>query len=210
MSRLLDLHMSADLVEEEIRRLEDFALRRVKGIPNNRRLFVLTCMDERIDVERALGIHLGDAHVFRNAGGIVTDDVIRSLSLTTNFFGTKEVLVITHTDCGMLRFTGREVSSYFEGKGVKLGEVELDPLLPNLKLQGDFDRWWKFFVDLGASSPDDVAVKGAEVLRNHPLIPKGVRVKAYVYEVETQRLRRPHQRIYEETSKFQHGRVVEG
>ena len=76
--------------------------------PNNLRLWVLCCMDERLPIDEALGINVdtpaggGDAHCFRNAGGIVTDDAIRSAMLTCNFFGTKEIVIVQHTQCGML------------------------------------------------------------------------------------------------------------
>ncbi len=201
--------MVAEYIDSELKRLEDYALRRVKGIPNNRGLWVLTCMDERVHIEQALGIQPDDAHIFRNAGGVVTDDAIRSASLTTNFFGTKEIIVVTHTDCGMLRFTGEEVTKYFANK-VKLNELQVDPLFPEFRISSekDFIKWLKFYVDLGLNSPDELAVKNVEVLRNHPLIPKDVRISGYVYEVETHRLRKPFQRIYEETSKMQHGTVV--
>ena len=74
--------------------------------PNMRNLWVLACMDERMPVDEALGIRAdtpiggGDAHLFRNAGGIVTDDAIRSAMLTINFFGTTEIVVVQHTGCG--------------------------------------------------------------------------------------------------------------
>jgi carbonic anhydrase len=202
--------MINEYVDEEIKRREDYSLRRLRGIPNDRRLWILTCMDERIHVEEALGIKPEDAHIYRNAGGIVTDDAIRSASLTTNFFGTKEIIVITHTDCGMLRFTGDEVARYFIEKGVKVKELQIDPLLPSLKLENeqDFVKWFKFFRDLGANTPDEIALKNVEILKNHPLIPKHVSISAYVYEVETHRLRKPNQRLYELTSRFEHGTVV--
>jgi carbonic anhydrase len=202
--------MVSEYIDEELKRLENYALRRVRGIPNNRRLWVLTCMDERVHIEQALGIQPDDAHIFRNAGAIVTDDAIRSASLTTNFFGTKEIIVVTHTDCGMLRFTSEEVAKYFLDKGIKVQELNIDPYLPSLKLSTneEFKKWFKFFIDLGLNSPDDVAIKNVEILRNHPLIPKDVKISAYVYEVETHRLRKPHQRIYEMTSRFEHGTVV--
>jgi carbonic anhydrase len=66
---------------------------------------VVTCMDARIDVHRALGLEEGDVHVMRNAGGVVTDDVIRSLLISQRLLGTREVLLIHHTNCGMLGFT---------------------------------------------------------------------------------------------------------
>jgi carbonic anhydrase len=66
---------------------------------------IVTCMDARIDVHRALGLEEGDAHVIRNAGGIVTEDVIRSLLISQRLLGTREILLVHHTDCGMMRFT---------------------------------------------------------------------------------------------------------
>ncbi|HLI15327.1 MAG TPA: carbonic anhydrase [Acidimicrobiales bacterium] len=65
---------------------------------------VLACMDARIDVYRLLGLSLGDAHVLRNAGGVVTDDAIRSLVLSQRLFGTREIVLVHHTDCGMTTF----------------------------------------------------------------------------------------------------------
>jgi carbonic anhydrase len=201
--------MVSERIEVEIERREDYALRRVKGIPNNKRLWVLTCMDERLRIEEVLGIGPDDAHIFRNAGGIVTDDAIRSAALTTNFFGTEEIIVVTHTDCGMLRFLGQEVAEYFRSQGIKPEELQLDPFLPELRLPNDraFARWWKFFHDLGATSPDDVALMNVEILRTHPLIPRDVRISAYVYEVEAHRLRRPHGKLWETTATFVKGKV---
>jgi carbonic anhydrase len=70
-----------------------------------RRLAIVTCMDSRLDVFAALGLELGDAHVLRNAGGVITDDVIRSLAISQRRLGTREVMLIHHTDCGMLTLT---------------------------------------------------------------------------------------------------------
>lgn len=67
----------------------------------DRRLAVVTCMDSRIDVFAMLGLHIGEAHVIRNAGGVITDDVIRSLCLSQRYLGTREIMVIHHTDCGL-------------------------------------------------------------------------------------------------------------
>ena len=95
-----------------------------------RRLWVLACMDERLPVDEALGIRAdspvggGDAHLFRNAGGIVTDDAIRSAMLTINFFGTREIIVLQHTGCGMLSANGDDLEKALRGKAV---DVELDP-----------------------------------------------------------------------------------
>jgi carbonic anhydrase len=74
-------------------------------LPPSKHVAVLACMDARIDVYRALGINEGEAHVIRNAGGVVTDDAIRSLAISQRLLGTTEIILIHHTDCGMLTFT---------------------------------------------------------------------------------------------------------
>ena len=73
-----------------------------------KRVVVLACMDARIDPQRILGLSEGDAHVLRNAGGVVTADVIRSLAISQRILGTEEVILMHHTDCGMLTFTDDE------------------------------------------------------------------------------------------------------
>ncbi|MYV52700.1 carbonic anhydrase [Streptomyces sp. SID3212] len=75
------------------------------SLPPSRRLAVVACMDARIDVYRVLGLKEGEAHVIRNAGGVVTDDVIRSLTISQRLLGTTDILLIHHTDCGMVTFT---------------------------------------------------------------------------------------------------------
>ena len=77
-------------------------------IPPARKLAILACMDARLTVERFLGLETGDAHIIRNAGGIATDDAIRSLIISHELLGTREFLVINHTDCGMLTFKDRD------------------------------------------------------------------------------------------------------
>ncbi|SPM41489.1 Carbonic anhydrase [Mycobacterium numidiamassiliense] len=74
-------------------------------LPPAKHVAVLACMDARLDVYRVLGLQEGDAHVIRNAGGVVTDDAIRSLAISQRLLGTKEIILIHHTDCGMLTFT---------------------------------------------------------------------------------------------------------
>jgi carbonic anhydrase len=74
-------------------------------LPPSKHIAVVACMDARLDVYRLLGINEGEAHVIRNAGGVVTDDVIRSLAISQRLLGTREVILIHHTDCGMLTFT---------------------------------------------------------------------------------------------------------
>ncbi len=77
-------------------------------LPPSKHVAVLACMDARIDVYRVLGLKDGEAHVIRNAGGVVTDDEIRSLAISQRLLGTKEIILIHHTDCGMLTFSDDE------------------------------------------------------------------------------------------------------
>src|ERR1700738_1039597 len=78
-------------------------------MPPGRKLAVLACMDARLDPNKILGLEEGDAHVIRNAGGVATDDAIRSLVISQRLLGTQEIILIHHTDCGMLTFTDDEV-----------------------------------------------------------------------------------------------------
>src|SRR5450756_2538268 len=77
-------------------------------MPPSRNIAVVACMDARLDVYRVLGIAEGEAHVIRNAGGVATDDVIRSLAISQRLLGTREIVLIHHTDCGMLTFSDDE------------------------------------------------------------------------------------------------------
>jgi carbonic anhydrase len=77
-------------------------------LPPAKKVAVLACMDARLIPTRVLGLNEGDAHVIRNAGGVVTDDEIRSLAISQNLLGTEEIILIHHTDCGMLTFTDEE------------------------------------------------------------------------------------------------------
>jgi carbonic anhydrase len=74
-------------------------------LPPSKHVAVVACMDARLDVYRLLGVNEGEAHVIRNAGGVITDDEIRSLAISQRLLGTKEIILIHHTDCGMLTFT---------------------------------------------------------------------------------------------------------
>ena len=135
-------------------------------LPPGRRLAVLACMDARLTVEDVLGLRTGDAHIIRNAGGLATDDAIRSLVISQHLLGTEEIIVIEHTGCGMLTFEDEPVRQKIaRDQGVS---VDL-PLLP--------------FPDLEANLRDQV-----RRIREHPWI-KDVPVHGAIYEVETGRLR---------------------
>ncbi|MFC7070762.1 beta-class carbonic anhydrase [Halobaculum lipolyticum] len=180
---------------------DDWARRRRKGIPTDENLLVVACMDERIPVEEALGLDLGDAQIYRNAGGKVTDDVIRSAALTTNFFDTDEIVVVNHTDCGMMSASDGDVVAGLEARaeaaGVDLDDVDLDPALPELDV-GDatIDEWVRMTDDI-----DEACAAQVRYLEEHELIPEDVTVSGYVYEVESGELRRPGERIADEISE---------
>jgi carbonic anhydrase len=131
-----------------------------------RKLAVLACMDARLTVEDALGLRTGDAHIIRNAGGLATDDAIRSLVISQQLLGTEEVIVIEHTGCGMLTFRDDEVRRDIAAR-----------------TGADVDLPLGAFEDLEANLRAQVGR-----IRSHPWI-KDVPVHGLVYEVETGRLR---------------------
>ena len=137
-------------------------------MPPARRLAVLTCMDARIDPAKALGLAEGDAHVIRNAGGRASDDALRSLVISQQLLGTREVLVIHHTDCGMVTFTNEQLRERLR-RDLNADASALD-FLP--------------FADLEGSVRQDVAT-----IRASPLVPDDISVRGFVYDVRTGRLR---------------------
>ena len=107
------------VTDDLLRNNDEFAGSFSKGdlpMPPGKALAVVACMDARLDIHKILGLEEGDAHVIRNAGGVVTDDVIRSLAISQRLLGTKEIVLIHHTDCGMLTFTDDEVKADIESK----------------------------------------------------------------------------------------------
>ena len=145
------------------------------AIRYNRSLWVLACMDERLPVDEALGIYVdtpaggGDAHCFRNAGGIVTDDAIRSAMLTCNFFGTDEIVIVQHTQCGMLSANAADLeAALFKKKGVDVDNVTLDPTLPELKPGKRVRSPSGFMMD----DVDDACLRTIAAFKNHPLPPR--------------------------------------
>jgi carbonic anhydrase len=121
-----------DLLANNTRYAESF--RGPLPLPPSRQVAVLACMDARFDVYRVLGLEEGEAHVIRNAGGVVTDDEIRSLAISQRLLGTKEIILIHHTDCGMLTFTdedfrgavAQDVGRHPEWHSEAFADLELD------------------------------------------------------------------------------------
>ena len=136
-------------------------------LPPAKRLAVVACMDARLDPQRLLGLSEGDAHVIRNAGGVVTDDVIRSLTISQRLLGTKEIALIHHTDCGMLGFRDDELKQrVLEDTGIR----------PPFAFEA--------FSDLD----DDVRQSIARIEAS-PFVPEKGGIRGFVYQVETGRLR---------------------
>jgi carbonic anhydrase len=136
-------------------------------LPPGKKTAVLACMDARLNVYGALGLSEGDSHVIRNAGGVVTDDAIRSLTISQRLLGTEEIILIHHTDCGMLTFTDDDVKAQIQA------DVGIKP------------PWaMEAFSDLD----DDVRQSVARI-KASPFIPRTDQVRGFVYEVETGHLR---------------------
>jgi len=182
--------MLSQQIDAQLAERKKWALRRQLGIPPNRGLFILACMDERISINEILGIHDGDAHIFRNAGGFVTDDAIRSAMLSTQFCGTKEIIIINHTGCAMLSSSGDSLVNSLKNKGVDVQGVSINPALPELTLQDqskNFAKWMHLVSDIDAACQEQI-----ELLKSSPLIPQDVVINGYIWEVESMSLRRPY------------------
>ncbi len=136
-------------------------------LPPARKVAVVACMDARLDPARALGLDEGDAHVIRNAGGVVTDEEIRSLAISQNLLGTEEIILLHHTDCGMQTFGDDEFADRLE------------------KETGERPTWRAH----AFSHADDDVRTQIERIRTSPFIPNKGSVRGFVYEVETGRLR---------------------
>ena len=128
---------------------------------------IVACMDARLDPARALGFEEGDAHVIRNAGGVVSDDAIRSLAISQRLLGTKEIVLIHHTDCGMLTFSDDELKR----------QIEQDTgIRPPFALES--------FADVDADVRQSIARVKAS-----PFVPEKSSVRGFVYDVKTGGLR---------------------
>lgn len=136
-------------------------------MPPARHVAVLACMDARLHPEEFLGLEIGDAHCIRNAGGRASDDALRSLIISQKLLGTTEVLVIHHTDCGMVTFSNQDLQKrLIEETGTDASGIDFLP-----------------FSDLAQSVRDDV-----QTIKASPFINPGTRVTGYIYDVATGKL----------------------
>ena len=158
------------VIDELVQSAEAYGERFEKGelpLPPAKRVAVLACMDARLNPYGLLGLSEGDAHVIRNAGGVVTDDEIRSLSISQRLLGTEEIMLIHHTDCGMLTFRDDDFRRQIQD------DTGIKPAWPV-----------ECFDDL----EDDVRQSIARI-KASPFIPKKDKVRGFIYEVESGRLR---------------------
>jgi carbonic anhydrase len=136
-------------------------------MPPGKKIAIVACMDARLETGALLGLQEGDAHVIRNAGGVVTDDAIRSLTISQRLLGTREIMLIHHTDCGMLTFNDGELK---------------DQILADTGIRPPFAL--EAFSDLDADVRQSIARIEAT-----PYVPHRDQVRGFVYEVESGALR---------------------
>jgi carbonic anhydrase len=157
-------------IDELVANNEAYAERFDKGdlpLPPTRKLAIIACMDARVSPYALLGLNEGDAHVIRNAGGVVTDDEIRSLAISQRLLGTEEIMLIHHTDCGMLTFSDDDFKHQIEeDTGIK----------PQWAVEA--------FSDL-----DQDVRQSLGRIKASPFIPHKEHVRGFIYEVETGKLR---------------------
>ena len=138
------------------------------AVPPARRFAVVTCMDARLDPAKFLGLEEGDAHVIRNAGGVVSDDALRSLIISHWLLGTQEAFVIAHSDCGMLTFTNDDLRAKLRDEaGADASDIDFLP-----------------FPDL-----DDSVRESIERVRSSDLLPDSFTATGYVYDCSSGALR---------------------
>jgi len=136
-------------------------------MPPARKLAIVACMDARLTVEQFLGLKTGDAHIIRNAGGLVTEDAIRSLIISSYLLGTRTYYVIQHTDCGMLTFTDEK-------------------LREQLKTETGHDASHLHFHSF--SDVEKSVKRQLQTIRNNPFLPRNIDVHGFVYDVRTGKL----------------------
>ena len=138
-------------------------------MPPARKLAVVACMDARLVVSQILGLKAGDAHIIRNAGGIVTEDAVRSLIISHQLLGTQEFIIINHTDCGMLTFKDEDLRSKLQKQ---TGTASVAPAA------------FHAFTNLEENVRQQI-----QKVKSHPWIARGISVRGFVYDVKTGRLK---------------------
>ncbi|MGH9395617.1 MAG: beta-class carbonic anhydrase [Terriglobia bacterium] len=161
-----------NVIDEVLKANEDYSHNFTSGnlpMPPGRKLAVLACMDARLVISRMLGLKEGDAHMIRNADGIVDDDTLRSLIISHYLLGTQEFMLIHHTDCGMLTFKDNDLHARLRKE---TGTAAVSP------------NCFYSFSDLEADVREQIAK-----LKSHPWIPKSILIRGFIFDVKTGRLR---------------------
>lgn len=175
-AKILDMAQSGttpekNIFDELLQHNQEYAKRFDLGYlqtPPVKKLVILTCMDSRMDLEELLGLRIGDAHMIRNAGGLATDDAIRSLILSTHLLGTRAIAVIQHTQCGLMSITDEAFRTRLTDEtGRDASHLEFHA-----------------FRDIDRNIAENV-----ERIRQNPFLPREVQVRGYAYDVTTGALR---------------------
>ncbi len=159
-----------DVIDELVANNEAFAASlptQHRDVRPRRRLVIVTCMDSRLDVFKALGLHEGEAHILRNAGGVITDDVIRSLAVSQRRLGTHAVMLIHHTDCGLQQLTD---------DGFRKELQESTGVAPAFAIES--------FTDIDADVRQSI-----RRVRRSPFVLHADHVRGFIYDVDTHALR---------------------
>jgi len=157
-----------EVLDRNLKFAEQFTQSGLPGRPPRLKLAMLACLDCRLHMSKLLGLEFGDAHILRNAGGIVTEDVLRSLIISYHIGGTREFMIINNTKCGMLTFKDEDLATRLERETGKA------PIIPTRFLA---------FTDLEKNVREQI-----RKVRSHPWIPESLRVRGFIYDVDTGRL----------------------
>ena len=159
------------VTDEVLKATESYAKNFTLGslaMPPARKLAVVACMDARLTVEPMLGLKTGDAHIIRNAGGIVTEDALRSLLISHHLLGTQEFIIINHTDCGMLTFQE-------EGLRAKLQQLSGTATVAPVHFHA-------------FGNPEENVRQQVQRVKSHPWVPKNIPVRGFIYDVRIGKL----------------------
>ena len=176
---------NVSVIDESLRANEEYARSFAQGdlpLPPARKLAVVACMDARIIPDQVLGFGTGDAHVIRNAGGIVTEDALRSLIISHYLLGTQEFIIINHTDCGMLTFSDDDLLARLHDE---TGVATVAPV------------HFHSFGDLEKNVRQQI-----QRVKSHPWIPSHIPVRGFIYDVRTGRLQEVQAEAIEQAQSY--------
>jgi len=175
----------AEVMAANAKYVAEFGDKGQLALPPARRFAILTCMDARLDPAKYAGLAEGDAHVIRNAGGRATDDAIRSLVISHKLLGTVEWFVVHHTNCGMELFSDEVMGSLLDDNLATAsfdGKTWSNPHHGGGCADGHFIKWQTI------RTQEESVIQDVRRIREHPLVPRGIPIYGYVYDVKTGRL----------------------